>query len=83
MKEIRRLKITAIKRRLARYRQPALRAFCPVCAREVETLSATQAAEVLEVAAPQLDQLIAEGLVHAMATVSGSLWVCKNSLFTK
>jgi ribosomal protein S20 len=83
MKEIRRLKITATRRRLTRYRQPAFRAFCPVCAREVETLSAAQAAEVLEVAAPQLDQLIAEGLVHAMATVSGSLWVCKNSLFTK
>ncbi len=81
MKEIRRLKITATKRRLVRYQQPALRAFCPVCAREVETLSATQAAEVLEVAAPRLEQFIAEGLAHAIATVSGSLRICQNSLF--
>jgi hypothetical protein len=75
------LKITANKRRLVRYRQLAVRAVCPVCAREVETLSAAQAAEVLEVAAPQLDQLIAEGLVHAIATVSGSLRICQDSLF--
>lgn len=81
MKEIRRLKITATKRRLARYRQPAIRAFCPVCAREVETLSGAQAAEVLEATAPQLDQFIAEGLAHAIATVSGSLRICRNSLF--
>jgi ribosomal protein S20 len=81
MKEIRRLKITATRRRLARYRQPAIHAFCPACAREVETLSAAQAAEALEVAAPRLDQLIAEGLVHAIATVSGSLRICQNSLY--
>ena len=81
MKGIRRLKITTTKRCLERYQPPAVRAYCPVCEREVETLNTAQAAEVLEVAAPQLDQFIAEGLVHAIATVSGSLRICQNSLY--
>jgi hypothetical protein len=81
MKEIRRLKISKTVRRLARYQPPVIRAYCPACAHEVETLSAAHAAEVLEVAPPQLDQFIAEGRVHAIATVSACRRICLDSLF--
>jgi hypothetical protein len=75
------LKITVTRSRLLRLSVIPLRAYCPVCVREVETLSAAQAAEVLAVAAPQLDQFIAAGQVHAIVTVSASLRICQNSLF--
>lgn len=82
MKEIRRLRITTTHRRILRFRPAAVRAVCPVCAREVETLNAAQAAEVLEVEAPALSRLIAGGCLHLIETVSGSIRVCKDSLFT-
>ncbi len=73
-----RLKITT--RRVVRGRVMALCARCPVCQREVDTLTPIQTAEVLAVGAPALDGLIACGLVHAIRTVSGSLLMCKDSL---
>lgn len=75
-----RLKITTIRRRLVRVRVMALRARCPVCQREVDTLTPLQTAEVLAVSQPALDGLIANGLIHTMRTVSGSLLICKDSL---
>jgi hypothetical protein len=83
MKLTRRLKITITQHRVVKLSPVFLRAFCPVCAREVETLSAAHAAEVLEVGAPWLDQSIAEGRVHAIATVSASLRICRDSLFPR
>lgn len=73
-----RLKITT--RRVVRVRLMALRARCPVCQREVDTLTPIQTAEVLAVGKQALDELIASGLIHAMHTVSGSLLICKDSL---
>jgi hypothetical protein len=55
----------------------------PACQREVETLPHALAAEVLELEPPILDGLIAAGLVHAIPTVSGSLQVCKELLFSR
>jgi hypothetical protein len=57
------------------------RARCPVCGREVETLSAAQAATVLEVDAQALAQFAADRRIHAIPTISGSLLVCRDSLF--
>ncbi len=54
---------------------------CPMCGREVETLAPSQAAAVLEVSQPALSVLLAAGLIHAMPTVSGSLRICRDSLF--
>lgn len=81
MKETRLVRITATRRRILRFAPPAIRAFCPGCARNVETLPQMQAAEALEVNASALDDLIAAGLVHAIPTVSGSLRICRDSLF--
>lgn len=75
-----RLKITTVRRRLVRVRLMALRARCPVCQREVDTLTPIQTAEVLAVGKQALDELIVRGLIHTMRTVSGSLLICKDSL---
>ncbi|MBI1760372.1 MAG: hypothetical protein HYR56_02955 [Acidobacteria bacterium] len=77
----RRLKITVTRRRVLRPAGIVVRAFCPVCAHEVETLARVQAAEVLEVDGEMLASLIAAGRVHALALVSGSQRVCRDSLW--
>jgi predicted site-specific integrase-resolvase len=83
MNHTRQIKITAIRHRLLRLRSSAVSAHCAVCGREVETLAAAQAAEVLEVETDRLNLFIADGRVHAIGTVSGSLRICKDSLFPR
>ena len=81
MKVTRRLKITVTRHRVLRASVAPVRAFCPVCARAVETLACAQAAEVLEIDGQALTGLIAAGRVHAIALVSGGWRVCQESLF--
>lgn len=79
MKETRRITITTTRRL---YLRPLfVWAPCPVCRREVETLAQAQAAEVLEISPPMLDGLLVTGRVHAIPMVSGSVRICRNSLF--
>ncbi|HZS06076.1 MAG TPA: hypothetical protein VFD58_14650 [Blastocatellia bacterium] len=82
MKRTRKVTITTTRRRTLRV-QPAIRARCPVCQHEVETLATAHAAEVLEIDAETLNRLVAAGRVHAIETVSGSFRVCQESLFSK
>jgi hypothetical protein len=49
----------------------------------VETLTRFQAAEILEVEDQVLDALILADHIHAFETVSGSLRICKDSLFQR
>lgn len=81
MKHTRKVKIITARRSSWR-EPPLLRAHCPVCEREVETLTIAQAVEALEISGQMFDGLIAGGLVHAIRTVSGSFRVCKDSLFS-
>ncbi len=81
MKETRRLIITTTRRRILRLRPLLVCARCPVCGREVETLAQAQAAEALEISLLRLDALLAEGRLHAIPTVSGSVRICRDSLF--
>lgn len=83
MKEVRRITVTTTKRRILRYQPQALSAFCPGCAREVEMLTSAQAAGVLEVDEQTFERLVSSGWVHTIQTLSGVVWVCKDSLFTK
>lgn len=78
MKLTRRLKITVTQHRVLR--SAPVRAVCPVCAREVETLPA-QAAEVLEIDGQVLTGLLDAGRVHAIALPNGGWRVCRDSLF--
>ncbi len=79
----RRVRITVTKIRRQRVQPLPIRALCPHCTQEVETLSLAQSAEVLEVSATTLDCFIAEGRVHAIETVSGNRRICQPSLFSK
>ena len=56
-------------------------ASCYVCGREVEALSKTEASEILEVDVQALETLIIVGRVHPIETASGSVRLCKDSLF--
>jgi hypothetical protein len=83
MTRTRKIKITAVRRRTWRAQPLLIRAHCPVCGREVETLAEGEAAGVLELDPAALAGLIAAGLVHAIPTVSGSFRVCQDSLFAR
>jgi hypothetical protein len=78
-----RLKITTTSRRIVRLGVLSLRAQCPACGRDVEALTRSQAAGVLELDERALERLVADGRVHAIPMVSGNLRVCKDSLFTR
>ena len=77
------LKITSTSRKTMTVLGQRLSARCPLCEREVEILSGAQAAGVLEVDCQTFDHLLAGGQIHAIPTVSGSIRVCKDSLFLK
>lgn len=74
-------RITITRRRKLRFQIPSICVDCQVCGRKVETLSVSQAAEALEVHPEVLGQMIADGVIHAIGAVSGSLRICQNSLF--
>ena len=77
------VKITAIRRRLVKMTATSLRARCSICRREVETLTKTDAAAILEIDDCEIEHLVKGGSVHVISTISGSLRVCKDSLFVR
>lgn len=80
----RKLKVTVTKIRRQTTTVPRMyRAFCAVCEREVEIINAADAAKILEVEEQTLNQFVSDGKVHAVQTVNGNLWICKQSLFTE
>jgi hypothetical protein len=83
MKRRVKLKITKVQQQTVSVPVLTVRARCPICGREVETLGKAQAAEVLEVNERTLDHLLTAGQVHAIQTVSGSLRICQDSLFAQ
>ena len=76
-----RLKITAASRETVRPLAPRVSGRCPACRREVGMVTEGEAAVILSVDGAALAGLVAAGSVHAVRTVSGRLWVCKESLF--
>jgi len=72
--------ITKVRRQTVVVPTSVLRGLCPVCNREVEMVTAAQAAEFLEVGDSSLQTLISAGEIHAVATVTGVLLLCKESL---
>ncbi|MBI3423585.1 MAG: hypothetical protein HY011_11660 [Acidobacteria bacterium] len=81
MKEVRRLTMTVTRRHLMRVPYLRVRANCPVCGREVDTLDAAQATAVLELTPLEFQRLLTDATIHALPTVSGSLRICQDSLF--
>jgi hypothetical protein len=78
-----RLKISAASRQIVKLSGQSFSAQCAACGREVETLTRSQAGEILEIGEQGLAELIAAGRIHAIQTASGSLRICKESLFSR
>ncbi len=76
-----RIKITTVRRRTIRATGSLLRAACPACERDVEMLTRIQATGILDIDDRTFDGLIAVGRIHVIQTVTGALWICKDSLF--
>lgn len=77
------MKITRIRQRVIQSREPVQRHHCQSCQREVEIVSNAQAIRILGVDSLTLGQLVANSQVHSVRTVTGEIWVCKESLFAK
>jgi hypothetical protein len=82
MKKRLKMKITTVRQQTIVSAGEPLRLFCPICGREVEMLPVVQAIRVLGVDRQTLSNLVAASHVHSVQTVTGSLWVCKDSLFS-
>jgi len=81
MKKRLKVKVTTVRQQTVVSVREALRLSCPICGRDVEALNARQAIGILEVSHEALDRLIAARQVHAIRTITGSVWVCRDSLF--
>lgn len=81
MKRRLKLKITTVRRQIFKGPTVILRARCVVCGRDVEALTPTDAAQILQVADRVMDYLIADAQVHTIQSISGAIRVCKDSLF--
>jgi hypothetical protein len=58
------------------------RAFCPVCAKQVDLTSFEIAAELFRTDLQDIQFLVNEGSVHQLHNRKGKLMVCSASLFT-
>lgn len=77
-----RLKVTITRvRRPVGQQEQLLSGPCPECLCEVALLTPLQAAEALEVSLPTLASMVSAGRVHGVETVSGSVRICRDSLF--
>ena len=83
MKKRLKMKITTVRERTINMPEALLRAHCLACHQEVEMLTESHAAEILQVGAAALAQLIAASHVHAIETISGSRLICKDSLLSR
>ncbi len=77
------MKITTVRRQSVKVFVEDLRGYCLRCAREVDILTLAQAAEMLSIDQAKLEVLISRGVVHGIQTVSGSVAVCKESLWQR
>jgi len=75
------VKITRVRQRVIQTYETAQRHHCQSCQREVVMLTSVEASRVLEIDHQMLAGLIDDGSIHAIESVSGNLWVCRESLF--
>lgn len=77
------LRFTRIRQRVVQSHEESVqqRHYCQSCQREVVMLPSVEASKVLEIDHQMLAGLIGEGRIHAIESVRGNLWICKESLF--
>lgn len=78
MKRKLKLTVTKIRRPISNFR-----VFCPACGIETEMLTAGECVGFLKIEDREFNDLITARAIHAFETVTGSLRVCKNSLFRR
>ena len=77
------VRVTKIRQRIVQSDASVQRHHCQSCQREVDLVTNAQAISILGVDPLTLGRLVADSQVHSVQTVSGNLWVCKDSLFSK
>ena len=77
------LRFTRISQRITQYTEVVQRQHCLSCQQEVEVLTSVEASSVLRIDQPALSRLIADGSIHAIQSVGGNSWVCRNSLLSQ
>jgi hypothetical protein len=77
----RRVTVTAVRRTVVSPAAAVVRVPCPVCGREVEALTPSAAGVLLRADAGRLQELVCVGSVHSVATASGAVWICRESIF--
>jgi hypothetical protein len=77
------VRVTSIRQRIIQSREPVQWLRCRLCQREVEMVTDAEAARVLAIDQQGLAGLIDDGSVHALQSVNGTTWICKESLFLK
>jgi hypothetical protein len=76
-----RLKILTYSRQTITGANHSFGARCASCHRRVEMITALEAAGILRTDDLAIGRLIDAGRIHTMETVSGGVWICKDSLF--
>jgi hypothetical protein len=76
MKRKVRIQVTRIRNQAA-----AAFVYCRACGFETEILTPSDAEQLLQVSSSALMQLILTGSIHAISTVTGSVCICKRSIF--
>ena len=80
MKRTSRVTFTKVRRQTVTVTRTVVMAHCLTCQRDVETISAVDAAAFLKIAGRILETAIASGQLHLIPIPNGSSRVCKESL---
>ena len=56
---------------------------CAMCGHDVPAVTPIEATRLLQSDLALVNSLIASGQVHAIDTVAGPTWICRNSLFRR
>jgi hypothetical protein len=77
------MRITGTSRQTVTFADQRFRAPCPECHCEVDLVTKGDAAGILQITYPLLEQLLGAGPIHSIRAVNGAVWVCRDSLFRK
>jgi hypothetical protein len=73
--------LTSVRRRVLAGGSLPARVPCPICQEEVDAVTPDDACALLRIGEEAFRRLVEVGLVHAIPTVSGAVWICRRSLF--
>ena len=83
IKRTTKMSVTTVRRQKLTTAQSSLTADCPACGRRVGIIPRAGAMRILGADSHGFDRLAADGLVHIVNAINGTVWVCKDSLFSR